>query len=726
MRWLRRLAVGLLLVMLAAVPVSAQTSPLPSGTYLLEFFLLDDECGHDPFIEELPESVTIEVGDDGGLTITGPEPWVEVVATVDADGSIFGVGLGTVAGFSDVSVVLEGELVEPGVLQGELSFGVGGELPGDCPIIWQLTLISESPVAPTTTSSTTTTTTSEPVDDTTGVVATTPTTTVAPTTTVVVVPGGEASFPWIILILVGIVLLLGGSFWWWVLRTPHGYGPGMVILLGGLSTTPQPDDPTDTTTETTTETTTTTTEETTTTTSEPDETTTEERDDTTTTTDETTTEERDDTTTTAEETTTEEPDETTTKERDDTDTTTDDTTTEDRADTATTEGGGTRDGTTVFGPRTRPRDDCKELVDECERLHEEANRLAAIAKRLADLAARARSRCERAKAAAKRAQKHLDDLEPRTNVERYYERMAWAQQDLRRAQTGEREACAAVGEAESDAAGAKTEAAEAAARAAEACARAKECLDNPPGTAAPGLETPGGTEAPSTTDPGGAASVERRPLPTSRCGPEAGERFLECMNRILSRLVVLFGRDAWRVTGYLFLTANGGAMDYWILTEYLDPPCHCPSQKCNATVTLFGECYPHHVMSDFMYGFFAAWFGLSDTEISAGSAGWKAWKYAANGFEGELATPSWDTVSQPSYAAGAAAAREILPDVNLDLRRYHITEGLAAVAKRSDCEACPCKSEMKPDRDFSVNRWNWDEPIEIMSRWAVTGEDPPQ
>lgn len=704
-RWLRRLTAGLVLTALAVVPASAGTSPLPPGTYLLEFSVLDDECDHFPFIGELPESITIEVGDDGSLIMTGSEPWVEVLATVDADGSISGAGLGAVAGFSGVSVLLEGELVEPGVLQGELTFGAGGELPGSCPIVWQLTLISETPV--TTTSSTTTTSSSTTTTEALKTSATTdspPEDTTTTTFSLLFAEDDGGSYLAAVTFFLGLLLLAGGLVWWWLLsRTPGGYGPAMVSWLRGLSSTPQPDDPTDDTTETTTETTTTTTErDDTTTTSEPDETTTEDREETDT------------------------ADETTTEDRGDTDTTTDETTTDERDETTTDDGGGTRDGTTVFGPRTRTRDDCKELVDECERLREEANRLAAIAKRAAEWAARTRRRCDRAKAAAQRAQKHLDDLEPRSNVERYYERMAWAQQDLRHARTEEQQACDAVTETESDAVATKQKADEAAVRAAEACARAKDCLDNPPGSTidSPETETPTGTPPP--TDPG-TSSTPRQPLPTSRCGPEAGARFVACMNRILTRLVVLFGRDAWRVTGYLFLTANGGSMDYWILSEYLDPPCHCPSSRCGQTVTLFGICYPHHVMSDFMYGFIAAWFSLSDTEINAGSAGWKAWKYAAEGFEGSFATPAWETVSQPAYAGGAAAAREALPvRRNLDVEDRHITDGLAGVAKRSECEPCPCNSVGTPDRDFSRDRWAWDEPIEIMSRWAVTGEDPPQ
>ncbi len=739
MRWWRRLAAGIVILVLAAAPALAQTPSLPSGTYLLEFFVLDDDCGHDPFINELPESITIAVGDDGSLTLTGPEPWVEVAATVDADGSIAGAGLGTVAGFPDVSVQLEGEMVEPGVLQGELAFGVGGELPGECPIIWQLTLVSESPVPTTTTSSTTsstttTTTIAERVEDTTAVVATTPTITVAPTTTIVTVLGGETSFPWIILILIGVVLLVGGSFWLWVLRTPYGYGPGMVVLLGGLSTTPQPEDPTDTETDSTTETTSTTTTA--------DETTTEERDDTTTTADETTTEERDDTTTTADETTTEErddttttADETTTDERDDTTTTADETTTEEREDTTTTDGG-TRDGTTVFGPRSRPRDDCKELVDECERLREVANQLEDEARRHRERADRAKTRCDDATAAVERARKYHDEMEQRTDAPKYYERMHWAGRDLRDAQDRMRQACDAVEQAEADAAAAQAEAEQAQAAADEACARAKECLDNPPGSTpsdsqtpgseTPGSETPDAPGTPGTTDPAGSATGESARVFATRCGPETGTRFVACMDRIRVRLVVLFGRDTWRATGYLFLAANGGAMDYWILSEYLAPPCNCPSTRCRETVTLFGICYPHHVMSDFMYGFIAAWFGLSDSEIDAGSAVWKAWKYAGEGFDGPFAAPEWETVSKPAYAGGAAAAREILPNRSLGVRERHITDGLAGVTKREDCEPCPCPSVAEPDRDFSRAPWTWDEPIEIMSRWAVTGEDQPE
>jgi hypothetical protein len=410
------LTAGLVLAALVVAPASAGTSTLPSGTFLLEFTVFEDDCSHFPFIGDLPESIAIEVGDDGSLILTGPEPWVEVLATVDADGSISGAGLGTVAGFSGVSVLLEGELVEPGVLQGQLTFGAGGELPGSCPIIWQLTLISETPVGPSTSESTTTvpdtTTTTIEVDEGLDTAATTEAppedTTTTTTLSLLFAEDDGGLYLWLVTLIVGLMMFAGGLLWWWWLyRTPGGYGPAMVRLLNGLSTdTPDGAD------------------------REPEET------DTETTTDTTTSE----TTTTTEETTTSDTDTTTTGE-----TTTSDTESEDG------DGEQTRDGTGVFGSRTRPPPDCKELVDECERLRAEANRSALEAKRARERAEQAQSRCDDATASAQRSQAHLDDLEPRTEATNYYTRMAWAQQELRDAQGRERDACGDVEEAEANA-----------------------------------------------------------------------------------------------------------------------------------------------------------------------------------------------------------------------------------------------------------------------------------
>ncbi|HSH10984.1 MAG TPA: hypothetical protein VLA10_04290 [Ilumatobacter sp.] len=180
------------LVAFVAGPVAAQgADPLPPGTYLLEFELAEDDCGHDPFIDELPPSVTIVVGPNGELVIGGEPPWVEIEATVGADGRIVGTGTGTVAGFDGVTVDLEGAVTGPGVMEGVLGFGIGGELPGGCPIRWTLTLISETPV--TTAAQTTVPETTLP--ETTLPETTVPETTVAETATTVATETTPAPTP---------------------------------------------------------------------------------------------------------------------------------------------------------------------------------------------------------------------------------------------------------------------------------------------------------------------------------------------------------------------------------------------------------------------------------------------------------------------------------------------------------------------------------------------------
>ncbi len=144
----RRVTFGLvaLVVLVSARPGAAQTNPsLPAGTYLLEFDVVEDDCGHDRFIADLPPTVTIVVGPSGDLLISGDPPWVEIDAAVGSDGSVVGTGTGTVAGFGGVTVSLDGDIIQPGTIEGQLSFGAGGELPGGCPIVWRLVLISETP-----------------------------------------------------------------------------------------------------------------------------------------------------------------------------------------------------------------------------------------------------------------------------------------------------------------------------------------------------------------------------------------------------------------------------------------------------------------------------------------------------------------------------------------------------------------------------------------------------
>ena len=426
---------GFVLAALSAAPALAGAAQMPSGNYRLEVEVHDDDCGHDAFIDELPDSISVAAGSNGGLTLSGPPPWVEIDATIGSDGWVAGAGAGTVAGFSGVSVLLEGNLVEPGVVEGDLSFGPNGELPGGCPIIWKLTLISEIPVsvasAETTTTvlATTTTTTKADVAFTESPsveVTTTTTTTIASLSAAD--DGGTTNS--LLILIVGLMMFSGGIFWWWWLyRSPFGYGLAIIRWLNGLNKKGLGvggSDPADADADTETPEPATTELGTDTSTSEPPPT-----------------------------------DEETTK-----------------ADDESGDGDDeqTRDGTDVFGSRTRPPPDCTPLVDECERLRALANEAALTAKRARERAEEAQSRCDDAKAAAQRAQEHLDDLEPRTNATNYYTRMAWAQQELRGAQDRERDACDGVEEARANAARAESDAKEAKARADEACARAQACL----------------------------------------------------------------------------------------------------------------------------------------------------------------------------------------------------------------------------------------------------------
>jgi hypothetical protein len=82
---------------------------------------------------------------DTYVEVTGPQPWVTLRGgPIAADGSVTLTGTGTVAGFSNVSVRLVGKLVldmtgRVAGVEGDLTVGAGGELPGGQPIIYRLT-----------------------------------------------------------------------------------------------------------------------------------------------------------------------------------------------------------------------------------------------------------------------------------------------------------------------------------------------------------------------------------------------------------------------------------------------------------------------------------------------------------------------------------------------------------------------------------------------------------
>ena len=70
----------------------------------------EDKNGHTPFIALAPSSLTVSLGTNGAITITGNGNWISVTGTVDADGAFTAVGSGMAAGFSGVAVSFEGTL----------------------------------------------------------------------------------------------------------------------------------------------------------------------------------------------------------------------------------------------------------------------------------------------------------------------------------------------------------------------------------------------------------------------------------------------------------------------------------------------------------------------------------------------------------------------------------------------------------------------------------------
>jgi hypothetical protein len=67
--------------------------------------------------------------------VSGNPPFVDVTGTVDDQCNFTATGVGTVAGYPNVSVAMEGG-VSDSTLSGTYTMGAGGELPGGMPIIF--------------------------------------------------------------------------------------------------------------------------------------------------------------------------------------------------------------------------------------------------------------------------------------------------------------------------------------------------------------------------------------------------------------------------------------------------------------------------------------------------------------------------------------------------------------------------------------------------------------
>jgi hypothetical protein len=121
-------------------PQPANTiTPTPTQSYVQAFDALmkvvDDLANHAPFIA-MPGQVVLTVR-FSSITITGPEPWVDVTGPLELDGSFLATGSGTVAGFADIAVSFEGVITEEH-LTGIYTMGVEGGLPTGNPIVYQV------------------------------------------------------------------------------------------------------------------------------------------------------------------------------------------------------------------------------------------------------------------------------------------------------------------------------------------------------------------------------------------------------------------------------------------------------------------------------------------------------------------------------------------------------------------------------------------------------------
>ncbi|MCH8815152.1 MAG: hypothetical protein IH957_08690 [Chloroflexi bacterium] len=127
----------------AGSDISAEPSLLLTGNWLF-FFLVVAGFGDAPFIG-MPEEfegdiVTFSIFDEDGarqpagsggiaMSVEADPPFVNVSGFAQVDGSFFLTGIGTVAGFENITVEFEGTIEFPGILNGEYTMGAAGELP---------------------------------------------------------------------------------------------------------------------------------------------------------------------------------------------------------------------------------------------------------------------------------------------------------------------------------------------------------------------------------------------------------------------------------------------------------------------------------------------------------------------------------------------------------------------------------------------------------------------
>ncbi|MBI4570330.1 MAG: prealbumin-like fold domain-containing protein, partial [Chloroflexi bacterium] len=104
---------------------------LISVPYPADLNLQSDVCQHDQFIwgRRAPHNILLKVmtQEPNLISITGPEPFVEVHGTRDGD-NFFATGMGTVAGIENVTVAMQGTW-DGQTLIAKYAMGANGELP---------------------------------------------------------------------------------------------------------------------------------------------------------------------------------------------------------------------------------------------------------------------------------------------------------------------------------------------------------------------------------------------------------------------------------------------------------------------------------------------------------------------------------------------------------------------------------------------------------------------
>ena len=127
-------AVICLAVLLTALPSLASRDGGGAGgtAFPANLNVQDDDCGHDPFIwqqDPPPHNLTLNVVTQGPLiSIFGPSPWVEVHGEFVSGNQFVASGTGTVAGFPNVTVQMQGTW-DDSTLTGKYEMGANDELP---------------------------------------------------------------------------------------------------------------------------------------------------------------------------------------------------------------------------------------------------------------------------------------------------------------------------------------------------------------------------------------------------------------------------------------------------------------------------------------------------------------------------------------------------------------------------------------------------------------------